>query len=187
MTLADIKRLTNVKAGDRVGNVDLTLPQQQTQDPYAGSAMMMPSYNPFSSGMPKSWDAICMDRMVTIHRPKGIKKGLIWLTESDFAETLSLLPLNRVEQRHLIRKFRKAMMTASGELSKEEVYQRQELLFAEIVSQKSRLDVVPGGNLNERLSWITSTQQFETIIKGPPPVQSKGFFSSVASNLTGRG
>ena len=175
MTLRD---LTNLHAGDAPPNVDLSVPAQQPMDPYAG-AMMVPQYNPFAQGAMKSWDAQCMDRMITIHRPKGVEKGMIWVTEAEFAETLSLLPLNKSEQQHYLRKFRKAMMCASGELSKEEVYQRQELLFVELVSQKSRKDVMPNGNLNEREHWTTTTQRYETELKAPVPAQSRGFFSSI--------
>lgn len=181
MSLAN---LTNMRAGDRPMNVDMTLPPQQA-DPYAGAGMMMPAYNPFSQGGPKSWDAICMDRMITIHRPKNVEKGLIWITDAQFAETLSLLPLNKSEQRHYWRKFRKAMMASSGELSKEEAAQRQELLFIELISQKSRLDVMPGGNLNEREQWNTTTQRVESVLKTPPPAQGRGFFSSVLGGLNG--
>lgn len=171
-----LRDLTNIRAGDAPYSTDISLPPPQ-QDPYAG--MMAPQYNPFAQGVGKSWDAQCMDRMITIHRPSNVKKGMIWLTEASFAETLSLLPLNKNEQQHYIRKFRKAMMAASGELSQEEVYQRQELIFVELISQKSRLDVMPGGNLNERESWITSTQRIESVLKTPPPAQSRGFFGSL--------
>jgi hypothetical protein len=76
-------------------------------------------------------------------------------------------------------------MLAAGECNKKIVDTKQERLMMELVSQKSRLDVVPAGNLNEREAWITTRQQVEQTMK-VPQVQQRGFFSSVFGGVTGR-
>jgi len=55
----------------------------------------------------------------------------------------------------------------------------------ELISQKSRKDVIEGGNLNERESWITTRQQVEQTLRTPPMGKNKGFFGSVADGLFG--
>jgi hypothetical protein len=123
--------------------------------------------------------------MLTVKRPK-VPSGTIWITEAGFAETLSLLPLNRMEQKAFWRKFRKIQMVATGELNKKIVDSRQDRLLVELVSQKSRLDVAANGNMNEREMWITNKNLIEQTLKTPPPQQAKGFVASVAGALTGR-
>lgn len=178
MTLED---LTNIHAGDGPMNMtDIDLPQQQGQGQYE----MMP-YNPFQLHGMQTWDAQCMERMLTIKRPK-VPSGTIWITESGFAETLSLLPLNKNEQTRYWRKFRKIQMLASGECNKKVIDSRQDRLMMELVSQKSRLDVAVNGNLNEREMWVTSRQQVEQTLRTPPPMQPKGFFGSLIGGITGR-
>jgi len=147
--------------------------------------MEMTPYNPFVSRPMQTWDDRTMDRMLRIKRPEAIS-GEIWITEAGFAETLSLLPLNRSEQHQFWKKFRRIQMISNGELNKRIVDSRQERLMMELVSQKSRKDVVEGGNLNERESWITSRQQIEQTLRQPAPQRPKGFIESVADGIAGR-
>ena len=178
MTLED---LTNLSVGD--GHID---PDPHFRGQQQQQSMEMQAYNPFAvrSGMSGTWDAMCMERMLTIKKPVSVP-GEIWITESGFAETLSLLPLNKPEQRQFWKKFRRIQMLASGELNKNVVASRQDRLMMELVSQKSRKDVIEGGNLNERESWITTRQQVEQTLRTPPMGKNKGFFGSVADGLFG--
>lgn len=159
-------------------------PSQRGRNPQE-QQMQMQGYNPFAPRMNSSWDAICMDRMLTIKRPVAIP-GEIWITEAGFAEVLSLLPLNKNEQRKFWKKFRLIQMIASGELSKKIVDSKQERLMMELVSQKSRLDAVEGGNINERGMWITNRQLVEQTLRTAPSQQSKGFIASIADGLSRR-
>ena len=170
MTLDD---LTNISVGDGPMDMDMDL-QRAKED----QAMSMMPYNPFAPGKIQNWDAVCMDRMLTIKRPK-VKSGEIWITESGFAETLSLIPLNKIEQRMFWKKFRRIQMIASGELNKRVVDSRQERLMAELVTQKSRKDVIEGGNPNEREMWVINKQVIEQTLRTPGPTQPKGFFASI--------
>ena len=77
-------------------------------------------------------------------------------------------------------------MQQTGECNKKMVDSRQERLMLELVSQKSRIDVSPNGNLNEREMWVTTRQQLEQSLKTPPPSQPKGFFGSLVGGLTGK-
>lgn len=179
MTLEDLAELA--AAGD--DRFDFALPpgHKQQQDPQYD----MQQYNPFISRPNMTWDDRTMDRMLTIKRPYA-ESGEIWITEAGFAETLSLLPLNKIEQNKFWKKFRKIQMLASGECNKKIVDSKQERLMMELVSQKSRLDVSINGNLNERQSWITNRQLVEQTLKTPPPSQPKGFFGSIVSSLSGK-
>ncbi len=172
--------LTNIRAGDKGVDFSIDFPREDD----SGAQYGVSPYNPFQSQRLQTWDAQCMDRMLTIKRPK-VSSGTIWITEAAFAETLSLLPLNKTEQARYWRKFRKIQMLAAGECNKKIVDTKQERLMMELVSQKSRLDVVPAGNLNEREAWITTRQQVEQTMK-VPQVQQRGFFSSVLGGVTGR-
>lgn len=178
MSLED---LTDLSVADDY--FDQSQPQQKRQ---REESYEMTPYNPFTSRNPGngSWDAMCMERMLTIKRPV-VKSGEIWITESGFAETLSLLPLNRVEQKRFWKKFRRIQMMETGELNKKIVDSRQERLAMELISQKSRLDVVEGGNTNERLAWITDKQEVFQTLRAPPTNKNKGFFGSVADGLFG--
>lgn len=181
MTLED---LIDTGLGDDQIHVDVRRPPAlpaQGQDQYE-----MQPYNPFSRVPYQTWDDRTMDRMITIKRPKGVKSGELWITESGFAEVLSLLPLNKKEQKEYWRKFRKIQMIYTGELSAKMVDSRQERLCMELVSQKSRLDVAANGNLNEREMWITNRNLIEQTLRTPPPQQPKGFVGSVLSGITGR-
>ena len=172
MTLDD---LTNIAAGDdRIDYVGVDQPRQQ-----GNPGMDMMPYSPFAMRPNQTWDAQTMDRMLTIKRPGGIKSGQIWITEAGFAETLALLPLNFKEQRLYWKKFRRIQMISSGELNAHVVDSRQERLMMELVSQKSRLDVAEGGNMNERLTWVTNKQIIEQKLQTQGPAQPKGFFSSI--------
>jgi hypothetical protein len=142
--------------------------------------MQMQNYNPFGPKQNTSWDAICMDRMLSIKRP-AVEPGIIWITDKDFAETLSLLPLNKSEQRKFWKKFRLIQMIAPGELSRKIVVSRQERLAMELISQKSRLDAVEGGNINERGWWGTSVQKVDQTLRTPSPTRPKGFVESLLS------
>ena len=133
----------------------------------------------------QTWDDRAIDRFLTIKRPQTCS-GELWITEAGFAETLSLLPLNKSEQKAYWRKFRKIQMQQTGECNKKMVDSRQERLMLELVSQKSRIDVSPNGNLNEREMWVTTRQQLEQSLKTPPPSQPKGFFGSLVGGLTGK-
>ena len=177
MTLDD---LLDLSVGDDRIDIDISKPRRQEDPSYE-----MTPYNPMMSRPMQTWDDRTMDRMLTIKRPIAIS-GEMWITESGFAETLSLLPLNKMEQRMFWRKFRRIQMLASGELNKRIMDSRQERLALELISQKSRLDVVEGGNLNERLAWITNKQMIEQTLRTPPPQRAKGFIGSVVDGLTGR-
>lgn len=176
MTLDD---LTNMYAGD--GPMDFEDPVNQMKQ----QSYDMTPYNPFAVRPNQTWDDRTIDRMLTVKRPV-VPSGTIWITESGFAETLALLPLNKPEQRAFWRKFRKIQMVATGELNKKIVDSRQDRLLVELVSQKSRLDVAANGNMNEREAWVINKQVIEQTLKTPPPQQAKGFISSVAGALTGR-
>ena len=170
MTLDD---LTNIGIGDDQMDMSVDIPREkQHQVPE------ITPYNPFISRPSQTWDDRCIDRMLTIKRPI-VPSGEIWITESGFAETLSLIALNRPEQRLFWKKFRRIQMIASGELNKQIVDSRQERLMAELVSQKSRKDVIEGGNPNEREMWVINKQVIEQTLRTPGPTQPKGFFSSI--------
>ena len=180
MTLDDLTDFSNID--DRY---DQDYPQQGSQRNPQDPNMQMQAYNPFAPRMNSSWDAQCMDRMLTIKR-KPAPSGTIWITEAGLAEILSLMPLNKNEQRKFWKKFRLIQMIASGELSKKIVDSRQERLLMELVSQKSRLDAVEGGNINERGMWITNRQLVEQTLKTPSQQHSKGFIATLADGLSGR-
>lgn len=182
MTLDD---LTELGVGDDQIPVDIRRPPDPRNTP-DGQQYEMTPYNPFQRNQLQTWDAITMDRMLTIKRPKA-KSGEIWISESGFAEVLSLLPLNRVEQKLFWRKYRKIQMIQTGELSAHLVDSRQERLLVELVSQKSRLDVIENGNLNEREMWITNRTLVEQTLRTPSPQQPKGFIGTIASGLLGGG
>lgn len=179
MSLED---LTDLSVADDYFDHSQTQQKRQNEESYE-----MTQYNPFASRNPAngSWDAMCMDRMLTIKRPKNVKSGEIWITEAGFAETLSLIPLNRVEQKRFWKKFRRIQMMETGELNKKIVDSRQERLMSELVSQKSRLDVIEGGNINERGWWGTRRDIVEQTLRAPPTNKNKGFFGSVADGLFG--
>ena len=170
MTLDD---LTNVSIGDDQMDLGVDMPRGQKDQ-----GMEMTPYNPFVSRPMQTWDDRCIDRMLTIKRPV-VESGEIWITESGFAETLSLIPLNKIEQRMFWKKFRRIQMIASGELNKRVVDSRQERLMAELVTQKSRKDVIEGGNPNEREMWVINKQVIEQTLRTPGPTQPKGFFASI--------
>ena len=179
MTLDD---LTDLAVGDDRIDLDIDLPAKQRSGQQSQEMMQ---YNPFMVRPNMTWDDRTMDRMLTIKRPQ-VASGELWLTEANFAETLSLLPLNKEEQRAYWRKFRKIQMQHTGELNKKITDSRQERLMMELISQKSRLDVSTSGNLNEREMWVTTRQQMEQSLRTPPPSQPKGFFGSLISGLTGK-
>ena len=178
MTLED---LMDISAGD--SPLDLDLPQEKKKK--SQQEFEVSPYNPFISRPSQQWDDRIIDRMLTIKRPE-VPSGTIWITEAGFAETLSLLPLNKIEQKLYWKKFRKIQMCATGELNKKIVDSRQDRLLIELVSQKSRLDVAANGNLNEREQWVTNKQIMEQKLIAPPPQQAKGFVSSVIGGISGR-
>lgn len=148
--------------------------------------MEMSAYNPFISRPMQTWDDRTMDRMITIKRPKKVVSGEIWITESGFAEVLSLMPLNKTDQHMFWKKFRRIQMMAPGELNKHIVDSRQERLMMELVSQKSRLDAAEGGNINERGMWITNRQLVEQTLRQAAPQRPGGFIATIAEGLRGR-
>ena len=170
MTLED---LMDVTAGDSPLDLDIHEPRQKKQKEFE-----MTPYNPFISRPSQQWDDRIIDRMLTIKR-EDVPSGTIWITEAGFAETLSLLPLNKQEQMRFWKKFRKIQMVASGELNNKIVDSRQDRLMIELVSQKSRLDVAANGNMNERKMWVTNKQLVEQTLRSPPPQQQKGFMTSL--------
>jgi hypothetical protein len=178
MTLDD---LMDLSAGDDQLDLDIKEPKQKKQH----DDFEVTPYNPFVSRPSQQWDDRIIDRMLTIKRPE-VESGTIWITDAGFAETLSLLPLNKMEQMRFWKKFRKIQMVATGELNKRIVDSRQDRLMMELVSQKSRLDVAVNGNMNEREQWNTNKQIIEQTLKTPSPQPSKGFVSSVVGGLTGR-
>ena len=178
MTLDDLTDIDRI-SGAEESSLGIDRPDERRE-----SQEMMP-YNPFMVRPNMTWDDRTMDRMLTIKRPVA-KSGQLWLTEANFAETLSLLPLNKPEQKAYWRKFRKIQMQHTGELNGKVVDSRQERLMMELVSQKSRLDVSANGNLNEREMWVTTRQQLEQSLRTPPPSQPKGFFGSLVGGLTGK-
>ena len=178
MTLED---LTDISIGDDRVPVNVDVPKKQKEQSYE-----MTPYNPFVSRPNQSWDDRAMERMLRIKRPPPQQQGEIWFDDPDFAETFSLLPLNKPEQGRIWRKVRKIQMQASGELNKKMVESRQQRLMVELVSQKSRLDVSPNGNLNEREMWVTTRQQLEQTLKTPAPSQPRGFFGTLIGGLTGK-
>ena len=174
--------LLDLSLGDDRVEVDISMPQNK---PEREPRMEMQQYNPFQTHPMQTWDAITMDRMITIKRPK-VQSGTIWITEEGFAETLSLMPLNKAEQHMYWKKFKRIQMLANGELNKKIVDSRQERLMMELVSQKSRLDVAEGGNVNERGMWITNRQQVEQTLRQIAPARQKGFVETVVDGLSGR-
>lgn len=171
MTLDD---LNNLSIGDGPMDMDVDYPHGGKES--RGSELT--PYNPFAVRPSQTWDDRAIDRLLTIKRPEAIS-GEIWITECGFAETLSLLPLNKLEQRLFWKKFRRIQMISSGELNKKIVDSRQERLMMELVSQKSRKDAVEGGNPNEREMWVINKQVIEQTLRTPGPTQPKGFFASV--------
>jgi hypothetical protein len=171
--------LEDLSVGDGPLDIDDHLEKLIQQQNQQGVSMEVAPYNPFAQRQPGSWDAICMDRMITVKRPKNVKSGQMWITDAMFAEVLSLLPLNKSEQAAYWKKFKKIQMMASGELNRKIVDSRQERLMVELLTQKSRLDVSPNGNLNEREMWVTTRQQLEQTLRAPPTVQPKGFIHSL--------
>ena len=178
MTLDD---LTDLTIGDDKVDLDIEVPKHKQQR----ESQEISPYNPFMVRPNQTWDDRAIDRFLTIKRP-DYPSGELWVTEAGFAETLSLLPLNKEEQRAYWRKFRKIQMQHTGELNKKITDSRQERLMMELISQKSRLDVSTSGNLNEREMWVTTRQQMEQSLRTPPPSQPKGFFGSLISGLTGK-
>jgi hypothetical protein len=178
MTLDD---LTDLSAGD--GQLDLDIPQQKQKKQQ--QEFEVSPYNPFVSRPSQQWDDRVIDRMLTIKKPE-VPSGTIWITDAGFAETLSLLPLNKLEQKLYWKKFRKIQMCATGELNNKIVDSRQDRLMWELVSQKSRLDVAASGNTNEREHWSTNKQIIEQTLKTPQPQQPKGFVSSFMNGVSGR-
>lgn len=146
----------------------------------------MTPYNPFAVHPSQTWDDRAIDRFLTIKKPLDAEEGEIWLSDPDFSETFSLMPLNKVEQIRLIKKFRRIQMLASGELSANIVKTRQDRYLTELASQKSRKDVVEGGNLNERESYITSSHKEEQTLRTSGTNQPRGFLPSILPSLFGR-
>ena len=181
MTLDDI---LDVNVGDGPIEVDIRRPKEPAPQPQDELAMQ--PYNPFASKAPmQSWDYYTMDRMLTIKRPQH-HIGEIWMTEAGFAETLSLLHLNKHQHEKYWREFRTIQFLAKGELSYDIVEMKQEALFWELVSHKSVIDVTETGNLAERDAWITNTQRIEQTLRTPPSKQPAGFVGTLIDGISRR-
>ena len=178
MTLDDIADLST---DGNFFDSELRKRQSQSDESYE-----MTPYNPFSPrATMQTFDDRTFDRVVSVHKPKNIKSGEMWFTEGQFIEVISLMAWNKSEQRKFIKKFRRIQMAATGELNAKIVDSRQDRLMVEVLSQKGRKDVIEGGNINERESWITSRQQVEQTLRTPTTSKNKGFFGSVADGLFG--
>jgi hypothetical protein len=164
--------------------------QQQEREYQQQQAMQqqqqMQMYNPFAQRQPSSWDAIMADRLLTVKRPKDVKSGEMWITESGLAEIFSLMPIGKADQDEIMDDFYRIQMLASGELNRKIVDSRQERLLTRLLIQKSRLDAVEGGNINERGAWITSRQLFEQTLRQPQPQRPKGFIEGIVDGFSGR-
>ncbi len=160
--------------------------EQHKRQVQSDESYEMTPYNPFAPrATMQTFDDRTFDRVVSVHKPKNIKSGEMWFTEGKFVEVVSLMAWNKSEQRKFIKKFRRIQMAATGELNAKIVDSRQDRLMIEVLSQKGRKDVVEGGNINERESWITSHQTQEQILRTPTTNKNKGFFGSVADGLFG--
>jgi hypothetical protein len=179
MTLED---LTDVTVGDGPVDTSVNMPKEKKQDEYNE----ITPYNPFLSRPMQTWDDRAMDRMITIRRPKETTPGEIWITERGFAETLALMPLNKSDQHMFWKKFKRLQWLQTGELNARVVDSRQERLMFELVSQKSRLDAVEGGNINERGMWITNRNLIEQTLRQSLPSRPKGFIESIAEGIAGK-
>jgi hypothetical protein len=176
MTLED---LTDLSVGD--GPIDLDPPKQRRdkETRFQPSSNEMVQYNPFITRPNMTWDDRTMDRMITIKKPRDIEPGEIWLTDGDFAETMSLTHINKAEQMAFLKKFKRTQLM-TGELSHKIRQSRQDFLMVELLTQKSRPDVVEGGNMTERDAWVTTKQEFTQGMHYPPQVdRKKGFFGSL--------
>lgn len=176
MTLED---LTDLTVGD--GPLDLDLPKQRhDSETRFQSQNELAQYNPFITRPNMTWDDRTMDRMITIKKPKDIEPGVIWLTDGAFAETMSLLHISKSEQRVFMKQFQRIQALGSGELSRKIVAARQDRLMVMLLTQKSRPDVIEGGNMTERDSWVTSVQKYDQGMHYPPQVdRKKGFFGTI--------
>ena len=183
MDSLSLEDLTDTTVGDDRIDTNYQMPKEKKQDDQYNE---ITPYNPFVSRPMQTWDDRTIDRMITIRRPKETTSGDIWITERGFAETLSLLPLNKVDQHMYWKKFKRIQMLQTGELNKKVVDSRQERLMLELVSQKSRLDVAEGGNINERGAWITNRQMIEQTLRQSLPSRPKGFIESIADGISGR-
>jgi hypothetical protein len=179
VTLED---LADLNVGDDRFDTDTPVQRRRGQD----ESYEMTPYNPFGPrATMQTFDDRTFDRVVSVHRPKNITSGRVWFTEGEFIEVVSLTAWNKNEQRRFIKKFRRIQMQATGELNAKIVDTRQDRLMVEVLSQKGRKDVIEGGNINERESWITSRVQQEQTLSAPPMNKNKGFFGTLAEGLTG--
>jgi hypothetical protein len=92
---------------------------------------------------------------------------------------MSLTHINKAEQMAFLKKFKRTQLM-TGELSHKIRQSRQDFLMVELLTQKSRPDVVEGGNMTERDAWVTTKQEFTQGMHYPPQVdRKKGFFGSL--------
>jgi hypothetical protein len=96
------------------------------------------------------------------------------------------MPLSKADQHMFWKKFKRLQWIQTGELNKRVVDSRQERLMFELVSQKSRLDAVEGGNINERGHWITNRNLIEQTLRQSLPSRPKGFIESIADGISGK-
>ena len=179
MTLED---LTDVTVGDDRIDTSINIPREKKQEDYNE----ITPYNPFISRPNQTWDDRAMDRMITVKKPANVPSGTIWFTEGKFVEVLSLLPLSQKAHQRYVKKYKRIQMLATGELNKKIVDSRQDRLLYEILAQKSILDAVEGGNINERGHWITNRQLVDQTLRQSLPSRPKGFIESIADGISGR-
>jgi len=162
--------------------------QQQMQG-YVPQSAMVPQgqgFNPFAPRVNNSWDAVMADRLLTVKRPDKPISGTVWLTEAGLSETFSLITIGKVEQEDIMDEFYRIQMMASGELNRKIVDSRQDRLLARILTYKARVDILEGGNINERGWWGTSVQKIDQRITQPQPQRPQGFLATIADGLSRR-
>jgi hypothetical protein len=180
--LMSLEDLTDVTVGDSPIDTSISMPKEKKDDQYNE----ITPYNPFISRPNQTWDDRAMDRMIAVHKPEHTKSGEIWFTEGKFVEVLSLLPLSQKAHQRYVKKYKRIQMLQTGDLNRKIVDSRQDRLLYEILAQKSILDAVEGGNINERGHWITNRQYIEQTLRQSLPSRPKGFIESVADGIAGR-
>ena len=185
MTLDDIRNNVDFSAYEEQQYQQ----DQQQQGGYVPQSAMVPQgqgFNPFAPRGYNSFDAQMADRFLTIKRPPKIISGTIWLTEAGLAETFSLITIGKNDQDDIMDEFYRIQMMSSGELNNKIVDSRQDRLYTKLLTYKSRVDVVEGGNINERGSWVTTTQRIEQTLRQAAPQRPQGFLATIADGLSRR-
>ena len=185
MTLDDIRNNVDFSAYEEQQYQQ----DQQQQGGYVPQSAMVPQgqgFNPFAPRVNNSWDAVMADRLLTVKRPDKSISGTVWLTEAGLSEIFSLITIGKVEQEDIMDEFYRIQMMASGELNRKIVNSRQDRLLARILTYKARVDILEGGNINERGWWGTSVQKIDQRITQPAPQRPQGFLATIADGLARR-